>query len=129
MKDDQHGGGNLCLHSPKEGEKTTAEETGKAFCKGKVGASIHPKHHRVAQFSNNLCLPTCQPTAHRDPAQPHALSPLACRSPTSRFPVHRFLSQMYSLTVSGKVCKETRRGREVGAQVQKVRWPCLSLPE
>lgn len=43
----------------KEGEKTTAEEI-KAFCKGKVGASIHPKHHHIA---SSLIPSTCQPVS------------------------------------------------------------------
>lgn len=47
----------------REGEKTRPEEI-KAFCKGKVGASIHPKHHRVAQFSNN---PAVNLSAHCPP--------------------------------------------------------------
>lgn len=78
----------------KEGEKTTAEEI-KAFCKGKVGASSHPKHRHVAQFSNTLCLLTCQPTAHCDTAWPHALIPFwPADLPLQDSPVHRFCHKL-----------------------------------
>ena len=93
----------------KEGEKTTAEEI-KAFCKGKVGASIHPKHRCAAQFSNTLCLPTCQPTAHYDPTQLHALSPSGLQISHFKIPRYIVFVTNYPLTVSGKVCKETREG-------------------
>ena len=55
--------------------------------------------------------------------------PLACRSPTSRFPGTSFLSQTTPSLSQERYVRRPGRGREVGAQVQKVRWPCLSLPE
>lgn len=125
VKDDRMGEEICACIRLKEGEKTTAEEI-KAFCKGKVGASIHPKHHRVAQFSNNLCLPTCQPTAHRDPAQPHALSPSGLQISHFKIPRYIVFVTNYPLTVSGKVCKETREGQgswSPGAEGQ------VALPE
>lgn len=109
----------------KEGEKTTAEEI-KAFCKGKVGASIHPKHRCAAQFSNTLCLPTCQPTAHYDPTQLHALSPSGLQISHFKIPRYIVFVTNYPLTVSGKVCKETREGQgswSPGAEGQ------VALPE
>lgn len=97
----------------KKGEKTTAEEI-KAFCKGKVGPSTHPKHHDVAHFSNTLCLPTCQPTVPYtqlwDPAQPHALSPSGLQISHFKIPRYIVFVTNYPLTVSGKVCKGTREG-------------------
>lgn len=113
MKDERMGEEICACIQLKKGEKTTAEEI-KAFCKGKVGPSTHPKHHDVAQFSNTLCLPTCQPTVPYtqlwDPAQPHALSPSGLQISHFKIPRYIVFVTNYPLTVSGKVCKETREG-------------------